>query len=75
VNLVGWDGTRREKPETIKKAPKIGALKWNLCFEPLFRARPDYFFFAVGFFAFGAAFFFLVALFIDLFSLTSNFAT
>jgi len=44
----------------------------NLCFEPFFRARPDYFFFFGAAF-FGAAFF-LVALFIDLFSLTSDFA-
>jgi hypothetical protein len=73
VNIVGWDRTGREKPETMKKAPKIGALKWNLCFEPLFRAHPDYFFFFVAGFFFGATF--LVALFIDLFSLTSNFAT
>ena len=56
----------------MKKAPKIGALKWNL-FVPSERARPSYFFFGLGFFFFGAAF--LVALFIDLFSLTSNFAT
>ena len=57
----------------MKKAPKIGALEWNLFLRPLFRVRLSYFFFLV---AFGlAAVFFLVALFIDLFSLTSNFAT
>ena len=33
-------------------------------FQPLFRARPSYFFFFAGAFFFGAAFF--VALFIDL---------
>jgi hypothetical protein len=60
--------------ETMKKAPKIGALEWNLFFGPLLRARPSYFpfFFGAAFFL-GAAF--LVALIIDLFSLTSNFAT
>jgi SAM-dependent MidA family methyltransferase len=26
---------RREKPETMKKAPKIGALEWNLLYAPL----------------------------------------
>jgi len=58
-------------PETMKKAPKIGALEWNFVW-PFFRARPGYFFFF-----FGAAFFagaFLVALFIEFFSLTSDFA-
>ena len=46
----------------MKKAPKIGALEWNL-FCALVQGKPgDYFFF------FGAAFFFagfLVALFIE----------
>jgi hypothetical protein len=60
-------------PETMKKAPKIGALEWNLLFSPPRRARLGYFFFFAGAFFLVAAF--LVALFIDLFSLTSNFAT
>jgi hypothetical protein len=64
---------RREMPETMKKAPKIGALEWNLLFSPLWRARLGYFFFLAGAFFLVAAF--LVAFFIDLFSLTSNFAT
>jgi hypothetical protein len=46
----------------MKKAPKIGALEWNLFGSPSSGPYPDYFFF------FGAAFFFagfFVALFID----------
>ena len=70
---TGKDQTRKEKPETMKKAPKTGALEWNL-FVTLLEGEPYYLLFLVpAFFFFGAAF--LVALFIDLFSLTSNFAT
>jgi|CZKN01.1.fsa_nt_gi hypothetical protein len=46
----------------MKKAPKTGALEWNLFDRPCSGRTRDYFFF------FGAAFFFagfLVALFID----------
>ena len=46
----------------MKKAPKTGALEWNLFASPYSGRAQDYFFF------FGAAFFFagfLVALFID----------
>jgi hypothetical protein len=47
----------------MKKAPKTGALEWNLFFEPSMRARLGYFFFFAGAFFLVAAF--LVALFID----------
>jgi len=59
----------------MKKAPKIGAFEWNLLYQPFFRARPTYFF-AAGFLAVLAFFFFVLGLVaaIDLFSLTSNFA-
>jgi hypothetical protein len=67
------ESNRRELPETMKKAPKNRGLVVEPFFTALCRARPSYFFFFAAAFFFGAAF--LVALFIDLFSLTSNFAT
>jgi hypothetical protein len=60
---IGGVENRREKPETMKKAPKTGAFGLEPVCLPLFRARPSYFFFLAGAFFFGAAF--LVALFID----------
>ena len=46
----------------MKKAPENRGLGVEPLFQPLFRARPSYFFFLAGAFFFGAAF--LVALFI-----------
>jgi hypothetical protein len=54
---------RREKPETMKKAPKIGALEWKLVANPLRGGTPGYFFFLA--FGFAAVFFLVFALFID----------
>jgi hypothetical protein len=72
VNISGGikpEGNARNN----EKGPKNRGLVVEPVFRALCRARRSYFFF------FGAAFFFvaafLVALFIDLFSLTSNFAT
>jgi hypothetical protein len=47
----------------MKKAPKTGALEWNLCASPYSGRAQDYFFFFGAAFFLGAAFF--VALFID----------
>ena len=55
----------------MKKAPDTGASEWNLFLQPLFRARPSYFFFFGAAFVFLAAF--LVALFIESFSLNIEF--
>jgi hypothetical protein len=56
----------------MKKAPENRGLGVENLLGPCGRAQ-SYFFFFAGAFFFGAAF--LVALFIDCFSLTSNFAT
>ncbi|MGA3096822.1 MAG: hypothetical protein ABSF25_10245 [Bryobacteraceae bacterium] len=64
IHAAGDFGYRRDGKEPAqKKGPENRGLEVDPVLQPLFRARPSYFFF------FGAAFFlgaaFLVALFID----------